>query len=405
MSKYAVLVFATAALFSGCASSPRLGTGRKGELVLRGFEPRVGGHCESSAMLNALAYLGYGVTEADIVGGGGAPAFIFTNEGFPFIGGRNELMRESFLEAAGIRYGVAVPATGKDGWAEIFELLERGLPVLLRVDMRYLPYLYGGKFGPAYMSFGWHVICLYGVDFDSGTAWVTDTQHGGPREIALRDLDRARFSRTRTYPPRGEYAWIEPRPEAWSLDADRLTRSALAEVLRNYDGQAGWGGGEEEPAAASVARAAPKAGPLVGLAGLAAFPGTLASLHDTVNPHALGAAYSYMGDTIERNGTGGSAFRRLFRDFLAARAADCADPALRESCARLVPAAESAAGAWSALADSFYASAGALGAAKGGAARTQAIAASEAEAAARAMELFEAEKALRDAIAAATGAR
>jgi len=30
--------------------------------------------------------------------------------------------------------------------------------------MRYLPYLYNGHYGPPYMSFGWHMITLFGID-------------------------------------------------------------------------------------------------------------------------------------------------------------------------------------------------------------------------------------------------
>jgi hypothetical protein len=353
-------------------------------------------------MLNALAYLGYGVTEPDIASA--APSFCFENEGFPFIGSRNRAMRELFLGAARIPYGVELPKGPDGGWPAIAALLERGLPVLLRVDMRWLSYLYGGKAGPSYMSFGGHWVCLYGLDLDAGEALVTDTERGGPCRVALRDLEKARFSKTKTYPPRGEYAWIEGRPELWRLDPDALAESALRAVLAAYEGR--------EEAAAKGAGYGPSEGggeasrgpaPLTGLAGIAAFPEALASLHTALSPYAIGAAYSYMAGTIERNGTGGSAFRRLFRDFLAARAADCASPTLRESCAGLVPKAQAAAAAWSALAAAFDGAAARVGAAKGGAARDAAVAASEAETAERARELGAAEAALRDAIAAAVG--
>ncbi len=341
-------------------------------------------------MLNALAYLGYGFSEADVAGGGGAPSFLFTRAAFPFLGGRNERMRENFLEAADIRFGVAVPEPGDNGWRGVFELLECGLPVLLRVDMRYLPYLYGGKIGPAYMSFGWHVICLCGVDFDSGEACVTDTDRGGPCMVALRDLDKARGSSTKVYPPRREYAWIEPRPTLWSFDADRLARAALASILGNYDSPPSWAlnGGSAKDSRA----------PLVGLSGLADFPAVLGSIHTIVNPYALGAAYSYMAASIERNGTGGAAFRRLFRAFLAARAADCANPELRAACAALVAPTEAAMAAWSSLAARLDDAAVALGGAKG-AGKAAAVAEAEAATAGAARELYAAESALRNAIA------
>jgi hypothetical protein len=372
--------------FVGRAAALGFAAGRRGTIELTGFQPRTGGHCESAAMLNALAYLGYPVTEADIVGGGGAPSFIFTNDAFPFIGGRGLRMREAFLESARIPCGAVLPEGGKADWEPVARLLDRGIPVLLRVDMRWLPYLYGGRYGSPYMSFGGHWVCLFGLDFDSGQALVTDTANEGRRVVKIADLAKARLSGTKAYPPRGEYAWIGPKPEAWDLDADGLTRDALAQVLENYGSGAG---SAKYPAA-----------PLIGLSGLAAFPEALASIHSIVRPYALAPAYSFMAGSIERNGTGGAAFRRLFRDFLAARAADCADRRLRSACSALVAPTEAAMAAWSALASAFDEAAAALGSTRGRALEA-AISAAEAVTAELARVLYLGELALRDAIAAA----
>lgn len=385
MNKKSFFPLAALAIFAGCATGPKAAANRNGSLELPGFTVRSGGHCESSAMLNALSYLGYGLCEADIVGGGGAPAFVLTAGSFPFLGGRNEGMREVFLEAAKIPYKVLRPTKGEDGWAEIFSLLADGLPVLLRVDMRYLPYLYGGKYGSPYMSFGGHWLCLYAIDFDARTALVTDTEHDSGQRVSLADLDKARFSATKSFPPQGEFAWIERKPEAWRFDPDRQTRAALAEILKNYGEAGGRQGAKERP--------------LVGLAGLAAFPEVLAGARDWANPYALAPAYGYLAGSIERNGTGGQAFRRLFRDFLAARASDCADPGLRRACASLIAPTERAMAAWRDLAAALDEAARTLAAAKGGAKAGQALSLAEAETSAKARAVYAAEAALRDAIA------
>lgn len=57
-------------------------------------------------------------------------------------------------------------------------------------DMRYLPYLYGGKYGPAYSSFGWHIICLFGIDWSIQEALVSDTAMPGLQRITLKDLHK-----------------------------------------------------------------------------------------------------------------------------------------------------------------------------------------------------------------------
>lgn len=61
-----------------------------------------GAHCESSAILNALLYSGFDVTECEIVGGGGALSFLFIKDTFPFIAARNTDMKERFFKAAGL---------------------------------------------------------------------------------------------------------------------------------------------------------------------------------------------------------------------------------------------------------------------------------------------------------------
>jgi hypothetical protein len=373
--QFLIALAASAAFLSSCSDKQPGLSNRKGLISLPGFAPLRGGHCESAAMLNALAYLGYGLSEADIVGGSGGISFLYAGRPFPFIGGRSPDLRESFLDAAGIPYRVVLPEDGAAEWTGVIAALDRGLPVLLRVDMRWLPYLYGGKYGSPYMSFGGHWVCLVGMDFDRGLAYVTDTDRQGIQEVALTDLRKARESGTRTFPPKGEYAWIEPKPKGWAFDLDAVTRSSLASILRNY---------------ASDDSQSPGAGALVGLGGLSAFPDTLASLHRIVNPHAIAVAYSYMAGSIERNGTGGSAFRRFYGDFLAARSADCVDPRLRAACSDLSLSVERTKAAWGSLARAFDEAAAEIGSAKGSD-RGAAISRAEARTAALARELSAAE--------------
>jgi len=189
-----------------------------------------GGHCESSAILNALLCLGYPVTECMITGAGGALDFSFAKGTFPFIGGRNRDMRERFFAAAGIKWHLSPNDTENEpdaGWDRICGLLDSGLPVILRVDMRYLPYRYKGKYGPSYTSFGWHMITLFGIDRERRTAFVSDTEFPRLQEIAFADLRRARTSRTKVFPPHAEYYWIEKSPDGYRVDWSALARHSL----------------------------------------------------------------------------------------------------------------------------------------------------------------------------------
>ncbi|MBI9097980.1 MAG: BtrH N-terminal domain-containing protein [Spirochaetaceae bacterium] len=151
-------------------------SGDEGKVISLNHKAIAGKHCESSAILNALHYQGYEITEEQIIGAGAAPGFVYEKTAFPFLGGRSKNMRESFSKNTGIPFTVRQDSDDPR-WNEIEGLLEQGIPVILRVDMRYLPYLYGGKYGPKYMSFGWHLVTLFAMDRQKGTALVTDTEH------------------------------------------------------------------------------------------------------------------------------------------------------------------------------------------------------------------------------------
>jgi hypothetical protein len=305
------------ALFSSCVSPA---SGRHGRAMLENVTVVPGGHCESSAIMNALRYEGYDVTECMITGGGGALDFSLQKGLFPFIGARNQDMRERFFAAANIGWQKRIPEGRETGWDEIAELLGRGVPVVLRVDMRFLPYRYGGKYGRPEMSFGWHMITLFGVDWDAGLAYVSDTEYAGLQSIKILDLEKARTSRTKNFPPRAEYYWAEPNvapsgklAASWDSRelADALARSSLDAVIGNYENGA--------------------------LEALSRFGADLSGFDSFSDKSFLyPAVFEYMAGTIEDFGTGGASFRVLYREFISYATTNGSRPEL----ARLIPLLE-----------------------------------------------------------------
>ena len=185
--------------------------------ALENFQPIRGEHCESSAILNMLHYEGYGITETQIMGAGAVLGFMYELSEFPFLSGRTLTMRENLFNGLGIKWQRGTEEKFGKGWEKIHSLLKENHPVVLRVDMRYLPYLYGGKTGSKRTSFGWHMICLTGIDAEKQTALVTDTGQESVKVIKLSDLNRTRFSDTRIMPPHGEFFWVEKTPDNFSL--------------------------------------------------------------------------------------------------------------------------------------------------------------------------------------------
>ncbi len=290
--KQFVLLSCAAFLLGGCENAYNIGETEA--VLLPGARAVAGRHCESSAIMNTLNYLGYDVDECLITGAGGALGFGFDRATFPFIYARNGDMREQFFSAAGIPWQKSaddIQARADYGWKQIHTLLSQGLPVILRVDMRYLPYLYGGKYGPAYSSFGWHMICLFGIDWSTEEALVSDTALPGLQTISLKDLHRARSSKLKVMPPEGEFFWVTQRAEGYTSSWERLLRHSLDLVTGYYEDSS--------------------------LSGLQRYGQDLVELESySKQSFLLPAVLEFMAGNIEDFGTGGAAFRMLYRDFL-----------------------------------------------------------------------------------------
>lgn len=257
-----------------------------------------GRHCESSALRNALLYQGYDFTEAHIVGGGGAMGLLYQRGKFPFLGGRSLTMASDFLNTAGIPWHCVEAPEEHQSWRHIASLLKEDTPVVLRVDMRYLPYLYGGKYGPKYMSFGYHIITLFGIDRDSGTAWVSDTAQEGLQQIDLKDLHRARYSNCRFLPPEGNYYWVEKAPVDYQPDWSALLEQSILFWIRNYEASID---SENETG---------------GLQGQKELPEIIRQMDEETASYMLPVVLTSLHNWIEENGTGGASFRQFTLEYL-----------------------------------------------------------------------------------------
>lgn len=265
---------------------------------LKEFQPLSGVHCESSALLNALNHQGYNLSEEEILGAGAVVGFIFQKGSFPFIGGRTLKLKENLFSNLGITWHQGEVSDKSLGWDKIHKLLGNDTPVVLRVDMRYLPYMYNGKYGPKYMSFGWHVITLVSMDMERGVAYVTDTTYQGLQEIKLKDLHKARFSKLKVMPPEGQFYWVEKAPEDFAVNWEEVVKKSLniihTDMLEIYDS-------ENE---------------LVGLKGMGELSEVLGKLNETTPSYLMEPVLNSLYGFIEHYGTGGAAFRDPYLAFL-----------------------------------------------------------------------------------------
>lgn len=273
----------------------------KESVALTNFKPQIGVHCESSALLNALNHQGYNLTENEILGAGAVLAFVFQKGEFPFLGGRTLKLKENLFNTLEIKWHIGTLDNESHGWDKIHKLLNDDTPVILRVDMRFLPYLHDGKYGSKYTSFGWHIITIVSIDTKKQIAYVTDTSKDGLQEIKLNDLQKARFSKLDVMPPQGEYYWIEQAPTDFKINWEEVTKKSLKtikrDMLRIYETQ----------------------NDLVGLNGMKELSINMRNLGQSTPSYLIESVLGFLYGSIETNGTGGAAFREQYLLFLQER--------------------------------------------------------------------------------------
>ena len=196
--------------------------------VIEGFEHRPTHHCVTGSMLDVYAFHGCAVSEDMLLGlGEGVGAGYFRFKGMaPFFGGRGE-PKQGFVELAGERTGVGVRArkSGSDAVAEkaLLASLAAGEPVVLQVDMGFLPYF---DFGGEEYHFGGHAVVAVGFDEADGAVAIADRDEA-LHAVPLAALRQARASTFRPFPPGRAY---------WQFDFEGFrppTRDAVRAAIVN----------------------------------------------------------------------------------------------------------------------------------------------------------------------------
>jgi hypothetical protein len=163
-------------------------------------------------MRHIYAFHGYPISEEMLLGLGAGVGFVYWHSkgSLPFLGGRANVGRpgeEGLEKAAGRRSGVQVDCfrTGSAARAEktLLAQLEAGQPVMLMLDMGFLPFF---DFGGEEFHFGGHAVAVCGYDPATRQALVAD-RDADLHPVSLEALRRARGSQFQPFPPR--HAWYD----------------------------------------------------------------------------------------------------------------------------------------------------------------------------------------------------
>ena len=272
--------------------------------MVEGFRHVLGGHCESTSMRDVLEFIGLPFSEPMVFGLDATMGFSYikgkTADAFPFfIGGKQGTITKESLacRVLGVRITEEQFQSAEKAWERSKQLLLKNIPLLIRIEMAYLPYinLPKGEF------FGGHIISLVG--FDEKNAFLYERDREAPVEIPIDILLRARNSK--------EDKWFQPMNTHFILEKGPK-RPLLAAAIK-----LGIRKTIENMFATSVN--------FIGLHGMKSFIQEIPSWKDMLKGNLLRGGqqgskalitlqllYGY----IEEFGTGGALFRNLFGNFL-----------------------------------------------------------------------------------------
>jgi hypothetical protein len=217
-------------------------------------------------------------------------------------GGRTAALEPDFFVNLGVPFdwhtGDRFP------WREMRQWVERDVPVLITCDLKYLSYYQTST------HFSGHVVVLAG--YDGATVFLADTHFNGLQPAPLSELRDAMVSDHFPVPVRNQWREITP------FDVVRGPRADLAASGRQ-----------------AIARAARRmVEPESGYTGVAGIRGLAADFPGWREAEDLSWCARFGYQVIEKRGTGGGNFRRLYAGFLEEIAAHVPEVAQVDAAAR-----------------------------------------------------------------------
>lgn len=200
-------------------------------------------HCVTGSMRHIYEFHDCQVSEDLLLGLGAGVGFVYWHmKGTtPFLGGRANVGRpgeEGLEKTAGKRTGVRIKAfhtdSAKKAEKAVLDLLTSGEPVMVQLDMGFLPYF---DFPKEY-HFGGHVVVLAGYEPESRQVLVAD-RDGELHAVSLDVLARARGSQFKPFPPRNTWYTFDlsgkrrPRPEEVRQAIREATKGMLKPPIAN----------------------------------------------------------------------------------------------------------------------------------------------------------------------------
>jgi len=210
---------------------------------LEGFQALKTHDCVTGSMRHIYEFHDYPISEDLLLGLGAGVGFVYWHmKGTaPFFGGRANVGRpgeEGMEKTAGRRTGVLVrsycTASARKAEKAVLDLLTAGEPVMVQLDMGFLPYF---NFPKEY-HFGGHVVVLAGYDPNPRQVLVAD-RDAELHPVSLEVLARARGSQFKPFPPRNTWHTFDfshkrpPTPKEVEQAIREVTKGMLRPPIAN----------------------------------------------------------------------------------------------------------------------------------------------------------------------------
>jgi hypothetical protein len=198
---------------------------------LPGFESLETLHCVTGSLRHIYVYNEHPLSEDLLLGLGGGVGFIYwhTKGTLPFVGGRANA-RGEFEPLVGARTGVDIQAftTSSTRKAEktLLEILDDGQPVMIHVDMGFLPYF---DFGGNDYHFGAHAVVVCGYDAGARAVLIADRDKA-LHPVSMEVLEQARGSTYKPFPPKHRWYTFDFSAKRWPTPDE--VRQAIVEQAR-----------------------------------------------------------------------------------------------------------------------------------------------------------------------------
>ncbi|WP_136718301.1 BtrH N-terminal domain-containing protein [Halorientalis salina] len=248
------------------------------------YQHSSGKHCGSASLRNLAGYYELGLDEASCFGLGAGIGFEYgeSETASRLIMGRNSNLETTFFDTLGISTVQGEGQSKEPAWETLETRLESG-PVLCFVDLFYLPY-----FGSS-THFGPHTIVVLDVDGDSVT--ISDSEFDEPQTVSRDTFDDAWSSDHGFWPIERRWLAIEDPTPTVAIDTATLEAIERGTETMLHGGDSGSSG----------------------VATIRTFADDLPTW-TRFDDLQWTARFAYQN--IERRGTGGGAFRRLYATFL-----------------------------------------------------------------------------------------